>query len=134
MPLDVLFEVKEKFYQWLPAYAHRRSTSSGFLASYSQGHHPPFQNKSNFPGYSDDEKCDLRLEGGKGAIGGARVPLKYERATVGGPSVREPLSGSQKTYFSHSVSVLTLSLTDPHRVAARKTYPSPSLPSCVGFA
>ena len=82
MPLDVLFEVKKKFYQWLPTHSHRLSNSSGFLAPHSQGHHPPFPNKSSFPGYSHDEKCHLRVEGCKGATRGARVPLEYKRATA----------------------------------------------------
>ena len=68
----------------------------GFLASRSQGHHPPFSNKSNISGYSVDEKCKLCMEGCKGAVWGARVPPYYERATMGCPFVREPLSGSQK--------------------------------------
>ena len=96
MPLDLLFEVKKLFYQSLPAYAHRLLNSSGFFASHAQGHHPSFPNESNFPGYSHYEKCDIRLEGCKGAIRGTRVPFKYERTAVGRPFVREPLSGSQK--------------------------------------
>jgi len=95
MPLDVLFEVK-KVLSVAASHAHHLSNSSGFLASHSQGHHPPFPNKSSFPGYSHDEKCHLRVEGCKGAIRCARVPLEYERATVGRPSIWEPLSGSQK--------------------------------------
>ena len=36
--------------------------------------------------------------------------------------------------FVKGISVLTLGLNDLHRIAARKIYPSPNLPSCVGFA
>ena len=35
--------------------------------------------------------------------------------------------------FVKGISILSLCLNDPYRIAARKTYPSPNLPSCVGF-
>ena len=114
MPLDVLFEVQKKTFY----HAHCLSNSSNFLASQSQGHHPPVPNKSNFPGYSHDENCHHRLEGCKGAIRGAGVPLEYEQATVGCSFVRELLSGSQNiSFFFYGSSVLTSGLNDLHRVA-----------------
>jgi F-box domain len=36
--------------------------------------------------------------------------------------------------FLKGISVLTLCLNDSHRIAARKTYSTPILASCVGFA
>ena len=77
MPLDVLFEVQKKSFY----HTHRLS------------------NSSNFPGYSHDEKCHHRLEGCKGVIRGAGVPLEYEQATVGCSFVRELLSGLQTSRF-----------------------------------
>ena len=72
---------------------HHWFNLSGFLASLSQRYHPSFPNKSNFPRYPHDKKCDLCLEGCKRAIRGARVPHECERATVDCPSVGEQLSG-----------------------------------------
>jgi hypothetical protein len=116
------------------SHAHHWSTSSDFLASHSQGHHPPFPNKSNFPGYSDDEKCNFRMEGCKGTMWGARVPPEYERVTVGCPSFWETLSGLRKILFFQGILIITLGLNNSHSIAARKTYPNPILPSCVEFA
>lgn len=113
MPLDVLFEVQKKTFY----HAHCLSNSSNFLASQSQGHHPPVPNKSNFPGYSHDENCHHRLEGCKGAIRGAGVPLEYEQATVlffcSGTVVRFT---KHLFFFFYSSSVLTSGLNDLHRV------------------